>query len=31
MTFMIGTVSPRFRATTLDGIDERPVVDGTLR
>jgi hypothetical protein len=31
MTFMIGLVSPRFRTTTLDDIDERSVVDGTLR
>jgi AraC-like ligand binding domain len=31
MTFMIGTVSPRFRTTTLDAIEEIPVVDGTLR
>jgi hypothetical protein len=31
MTFMIGPVSPRFRTTTLDDIEEIAVVDGTLR
>jgi hypothetical protein len=31
MTFMIGTVSPRFRTTTLDAIQEIPVVGDTLR